>query len=265
MSNLAFDTLNALDLFDDGNNDDTDDNENDKIILHIPHSSTNIPLRVGYIANSKTIHDELALITDWSTDTIFSNKYVSKIQCDFSRIYCDVERLQVNEPMDIFGRGIYYTKLIDGKPLRNIINYVRKDVQRLYDKHYEYFNSVIASKLSSLNTALIIDCHSFNDIPLSFEDNTKERPDICIGINEFHTPIELQTKVKDYFNSLGYSVEIDYPYSNTIVPYAYLNKNKAVQSIMVEVNKRLYMGNGNVIDANVQTLNSVMNNLYKIL
>jgi hypothetical protein len=34
MSNLAFDTLNALDLFDDGNNDDT---ENDKIILHIPH------------------------------------------------------------------------------------------------------------------------------------------------------------------------------------------------------------------------------------
>ncbi len=42
-----------------------------EIILHIPHSSTDIPSYDGYIVDKETIKNEVNLLTDWFTDDLF--------------------------------------------------------------------------------------------------------------------------------------------------------------------------------------------------
>lgn len=259
-----FDHENALNLFKDEIEFFTVKNE--KLILHIPHSSAKILDDTSYVSFSKEIHDELALITDWETDKIFQADDVTTLKCDFSRIYCDVERLPENEQMDEVGRGIYYVKGIYGQHIRS---YSKSDVDKvkaLYNEHYHMFNDFIKDKLNKVGEVLIIDCHSFNNIPLPYEnDNGRERPDICIGTNDYHTPIQLKDFVTNYFTDLGYSVAINFPYSNTNIPIKYLNKEKRVSSIMIEVNKDLYMDGEDIIHDKISELNKIMIGLMKVL
>lgn len=98
--------------------------------------------------------------------------------------------------------------------------------------------------LNANDSALILDCHSFSDIPLPYEPNQDDRPDICIGTDDYHTPQKLTDYVMHYFERQGYSVAINSPYSGSIVPLRYYQKDERVKSIMVEVNRRLYLEPG---------------------
>ena len=44
-----------------------------KIILHIPHSSTTIPLTDGYVINNEAMTKEMLKLTDWYTDDLFDS------------------------------------------------------------------------------------------------------------------------------------------------------------------------------------------------
>jgi N-formylglutamate deformylase len=41
--------------------------------------------------------------------------------------------------------------------------------------------------------------------------------------------------------NLGYSLGIDWPYSGSIVPVEHYQKNKNVHSVMLEINRKLYL------------------------
>jgi len=47
-----------------------------------------------------------------------------------------------------------------------------------------------------------------------------------------------------FFEERGYSLGVDWPYTGTIVPLAWYGKDKQVASIMLEVNRRLYLEDG---------------------
>lgn len=99
--------------------------------------------------------------------------------------------------------------------------------------------------LKTCGTALIIDCHSFPSHPLPCDiDQAEDRPDICLGTDTFHTPAWLVQAAKTAFEAEGLSVCIDRPYAGTIVPAAHFQKNVQVSSLMVEVNRGLYMDEG---------------------
>ena len=68
-----------------------------KLVLHIPHSSTEIPLLDGYVSNQDAIQDEIVKLTDWYTDDLFDSEVDDKIVTPFSRIFCDVERFADDE------------------------------------------------------------------------------------------------------------------------------------------------------------------------
>ena len=70
------------------------------------------------------------------------------------------------------------------------------------------------------------------------------RPDFNIGTDSFHTPNYLIELSKDFFTEKGYTIGIDWPYSGSIVPLKYYKQNKNVESIMLEVNRRLYLKEG---------------------
>jgi N-formylglutamate amidohydrolase len=88
----------------------------------------------------------------------------------------------------------------------------------------------------------VVDCHSFPSKPLKRAlSQGLNTPDYNIGTDTFDTPQKLIDFSKDYFENLGYSLGIDTPYSGALVPMEHYQKNKSVQAIMLEVNRRLYL------------------------
>ena len=96
---------------------------------------------------------------------------------------------------------------------------------------------------------LIIDCHSFSSHPLACDvDQTPERPDFCIGSVEFHTAPSLVHAVTDAIEALdrggngrSYTVLENRPYAGSIVPADSYGRDPRVCSVMIEVNRALYI------------------------
>lgn len=237
----------------------------DSYILHIPHSSTEIPMLDNYIPGK--LNGEILKLTDWATDKIFDIPNVSKLIPNFSRVFCDVERFADDnlEPMAKVGRGFYYTKTDNNEDLRLDSNDHKEYIyENYYLPHHTQLNDLVEDKLTIFDTCTIIDCHSFADIPFE-SDIIKDdnRPDICIGIDEYHTPIHLIEYVVNYFEKLNYKVKINNPYSGTIVNNNSYLKDKRVKSIMIEFNRKLYMNDNIVDDIKVKKLNQELINLFK--
>lgn len=232
--NLMINTLLATDLITDVIEGQT--------ILHIPHSKTEIPFYDGF--NMDYVENETKLLVDHDTDKIFNFPNVESLIFEYNRIFCDVERLNdEDEPLFKVGRGFFYTKTDDGKDLRILDNELKKKIKTdFYDKHHTELVDMVENRLNEFGSALIIDCHSFNDLPLNSDlDKTENRPDISLGVDSFHTPEWLLNKLKLSFESNNLSVKINSPYSGTIIPLKYYNKDKRVMGIMIEVNKKLYL------------------------
>ena len=47
--------------------------------------------------------------------------------------------------------------------------------------------------------------------------------------------------VRGEFERLGYSVDVNYPFRGSLAPSDYYSKDARVQSVMIEVNRALYM------------------------
>lgn len=215
------------------------------IILHIPHSSTLIPYKDGYLVNDTIINEEILKLTDWYTDDLFDLADTITIRADFSRIFCDPERFvdDSEELMAKYGMGVLYIKTDDGRELRKVSKKLRDRILHdFYYPHHNKLNQAVNAQLKKHITTTIIDCHSFPNIPFNCSENKDHnRPDFNIGTDQFHTPQKLIDISIDFFNKEGYSLGIDWPYSGSIVSNEHYLKNKNVQTIMLEINRKLYL------------------------
>ena len=150
-----------------------------------------------------------------------------------------------SEPLFKKGRGFYYTNTDNGKILRELIPSVKDKIKKeFYDVHHQLLEKLTQEKLDYYKNIYIIDCHSFTDEPfLTDDDKTKNRPDICLGVDEYHTPQWLVDQLISGFEYFDLSVKINSPYSGTIVPLKYYKLDSRVKSVMIEVNRKLYMRN----------------------
>lgn len=216
-----------------------------KLVLHIPHSSTEIPLLEGYVSTQEEINQEIIKLTDWYTDDLFDSEKDDKIVAPFSRIFCDVERFSDDnlEVMAKFGMGVLYEKLDNGNQLRKVTPKLKAGVLKdYYWKHHNKLNDVVKTSLEQTKACLILDCHSFPSSPFNcaiVQDNNT--PDFNIGTDSYHTPLYLIEASEEFFRSKGFSLGVDTPYSGSIVPMEYYQKDPRVNSIMLEVNRRMYL------------------------
>lgn len=196
------------------------------MILHIPHSSTKMINGVTV----PNLQDNLNQITDWFTDELFEHD--NRIVFPYSRLCVDVERFE-NDAMDRFGKGVIYWSDINGEDIeRRVSGHTLMVFYRFH--HAQLFNSVTEND----DTIVVVDCHSFPNKPLPWEDKSViERPDICLGVDEDCTPDDLKYRLIDYFIKNDLMVQQNYPYVGTIIPV----KKKNVKSIMIEVNRKLYL------------------------
>ena len=228
------------------------------IIFHIPHSSTVIPddIREQFLLQQHELDQQVKLLTDWYTSDLFSSAvHASGVAIEFpiSRIVVDPERFQIDsqEPMSEVGMGVLYTRTTHGDLMRAKVftqgKYRKNLLDTYYNPHHEALTQLVKDQLEQHHHALIIDCHSFPASPLPYEMNqTGQRPDICIGTDDFHTPPWLTYNLENAFKALGYSVAINSPFAGSLVPLNYYGKHKSVYSIMIEVNRSIYMNEENL-------------------
>ena len=233
----------------------------DTYIFHIPHSGNKIPDFKQYLLTEEEVIKEHSLLTDRGTDEIFKTKFTSLV-FPYSRVYCDVERLPDDqEEMFKKGRGFYYTKTDAGKELRRLND--KEKIKQIYDQWHLQLESAVEKKLNDFGSATIIDCHSFSDKPfLTDHDQNENRPDFCLGTDDFHTPDFLVNFIKQRLENEGFSVKINSPYAGTIVPLKFYKTNGNVRSIMIEINRKLFQLEDALIPEKVARMNKIINNIF---
>jgi len=224
------------------------------MIFHLPHSSFSIPsnLRSAFLLDDQALEAELLRMADAHTDDLFGSHAEtddSVVTFPVSRLVLDPERFldDTLETMAAIGMGVIYERTSSGDPLRNNPSLEERDalIQQLYVPHHKRLNAAIENDLTQNDSALILDCHSFPSIPLPFEiDQDPDRPDICLGTDPFHTPEQLVEVAGKAVTDEGFTYRINRPYGGSLVPSRYWEKDQRVSSIMIEVNRSLYMKEG---------------------
>lgn len=211
-----------------------------KILIHIPHSSLKVTRRFEkkMLLSKKELKGENLFLSDYNIDKyapLISNKIIFK----YSRIMCDVERYKDNgmEEMSKLGMGYIYEYTSLKNKILDIDENYRKYIDKIYDLHHNKIYNKVTKILNKYNECIIIDLHSYSDELVKRLFNKENNPDICIGINSYYDK-KLLDYTTNYFNDLGYTTKINYPYSGSLIPNEYF-KDTRIKSMMIEINKRI--------------------------
>ena len=213
-------------------------------LIHIPHSSTCIPPEYRKTFCADKPEHEIEVMTDWFCDDLFSCGR-ERIVFPVSRLVCDPERFREDrqEVMAEVGMGAVYERCSDLSPLRKIDPSEKERIlRRYYDPHHRHFSDAVRRKLEAFGECVMIDGHSFYPSALPYERCQRaDRPDFCIGTSEYHTPEKTVCALREVLEGKGFSVGINVPFEGTIVPMEFFEQDRRVHSVMVEINRRLYM------------------------
>jgi N-formylglutamate deformylase len=219
-------------------------------VLHIPHSSRRMPAedRQAIRLDDEALNSELLRMTDAHTDELFPLTPVEagRIIFPVSRLICDVERFpsDEDEPMATRGMGVIYTRTSMGEVLRATPDAGDRQslLNRWYWPHHLQLERMVNDVATQSGACLIVDCHSFSSVALPHEpDQTAHRADICIGTDAFHTPLLISDAIVAAVEEEGFSVTVDAPFAGALVPLASYHNDRHILSVMIEVNRRLYM------------------------
>ena len=219
-------------------------------VLHIPHSSQQVPAqeRQAIRFGDAALNSELLRMTDAFTDELFPVTPVEagRVVFPLSRLVCDVERFpsDENEPMAARGMGVIYVRTSMGVVLRVPPDASGRQMHldRWYRPHHASLERLVNDVVARSGVCLIVDCHSFPSVALPYEpDQRLGRLDICIGTDPFRTSSLLRDAIVAVAEDEGYSVAIDAPFAGALVPLPHFGKNRRVLSVMIEVDRRLYM------------------------
>ena len=242
------------------------------LVIHIPHSS----LKLSKIFKDKCLLDkdelkyENLLLTDLYTNRFFNRLKYTIIRFKYSRLFCDVEKFKDDskEVMSKVGMGVIYTKTLNKDKLIDVDEEYRNFViSKYYDKYHERVDNLVNRKLSKFNKCFILDFHSFSDLQVSELLGYSDTCDICIGIDDFFSDKRINKFTYNFFKKLGYNVKYNYPYKGTYINNeVFNNRDKRVKSIMLEINKKLYVNDKFKLDKNkFYKLKKDINNYVKLL
>lgn len=218
------------------------------VLLHIPHSSLKLTKEFKQLEkciSRDEINDFNFAMIDLYTDKLFSSNRYKHIKAKYSRICCDMEKFSNDneEEMSKYGMGVVYTKTNQSKNLINPNDKYKKSIlNKYYFPYHNKLNNLVNSALRTNKKTILIDCHSFSK-EIIMNGKISNLPDICIGYNDYFEKDEQLLKITlNYFSNLGYNIVVNYPYSGAMIPNCLMkNRNKNFASIMIEINKNLYM------------------------
>jgi len=224
-------------------------------VVHVPHNSTNIPFLFlrEFLADENKIQQELLRMTDWYTEELFTCEGWQSVVHHYSRLVCDPERFldPDEEGMCLHGMGMYYLRTSDGGRLKRHpfsameAWWAYGTALQIYQQHHCRLRNAVQKQLDHFGAAVLLDGHSFSSAVLPYEPAANRklaRPDICLGTDEHFTPAALLDSAVSYFKREGMRVSVNTPFAGTMVPQPfYSDRDRRVKSLMLEVNRSLYM------------------------
>lgn len=243
------------------------------IVANIPHAAAFIPpeYRAQFVLTDEELWAQHRAIVDWFTDELYAPIVRAggvALVATMSRLLVDTERFIDDEVemMAARGMGVVYTRTTDLTPLRRPLERGERTelVNRIYEPYHAALLSLVKSTVARFGRCLILDCHSFPAVTLPYEEADTgavcvtadvppaelraPRPAICFGTDRVHTPPELLTRFESITTEFGWSHSRNTPFGGTIVPLPVVG-DKRVCSLMLEVNRALYMAEGSTTRA----------------
>ena len=220
------------------------------VILHVPHSSREIPaaVRSGIVLDDTGLERELDHITDAHTAELAEAaaraagltpwRFVNRL----SRLVVDPERFpDEREEMLAVGMGAVYTRTTHKEVLRPDGYDAGPLIERYFRPYAEAMTEAVAGRLAATGRAVIIDVHSYPRAPLPYElHGAGPRPAVCLGTDPFHTPSGLLDAAREAFAPCG-ETGLDSPFAGTYVPLEFYGKRAEVTALMVEIRRDTYM------------------------
>lgn len=224
-----------------------------RVILHVPHASRVVPAdaRASIVLDDEVLESELDLMTDSFTDVLAHRAVeglaaaAQVIAAPMSRLAVDVERFpDEREVMNAVGMGAVYTRTHDGGLLRSEADLTL--VTRYRDPHARRVRDAVARDLELAGSAVLLDVHSYPSRRLPYEivPAGSHRPEICLGVDDVHTPSELLKHARVAF--ADFEVAVNTPFAGTYVPLDFYGSDRRVSSLMIEIRRDTYMDEVNV-------------------
>lgn len=254
------------------------------VLIHAPHGAVTIPqLAYDSLTISKPeIAGELLAMTDRHTDLLAndiagyaaffgkSEKMAGVMINRVSRLAVDPERFpDEREEMNAVGMGAVYTHGSQRQRIRNDDPVVAKRlVEEYFTPYASAMENAVEDILHRFNRAFIVDLHSYPSLPLPYELHADgDRPDICLGFDDFHLSPEVLGLMKDVLESDGYSVGFNSPFAGTYVPLKFYSTDARVSSVMFEIRRDVYMNEktGNLKTTKYEALLQSLGKIIDIL
>jgi len=153
-----------------------------------------------------------------------------------------IPKKRVLAPIETF--ILDYQKTIEEKLklIPNSLDKAKEFLLGLISAYNPRYYEEVQELLNNFDGCLIIDAHSFPTIPLPYEASQElRRPQICLGTDGYHSPEDLIEFIRNFFEEISLTTEINRPFKGCYVPAKFLHRDKRVKSIMIEINRELYM------------------------
>lgn len=204
------------------------------VILHIPHASTHVPddVKSQFCISQADLDSEIKHMTDHFTDWLVEPLNLptsQKVVAPVSRLVIDMERFvdDEQEVMAKIGMGVIYEKGSKQQKIRHGVTKQQREhlLERFYTPHHNSLIEKTQQCLSDNGYAVVLDIHSYPSKTSPYEINqTQQRPQICLGTCDFHTPTPLVDAAIQAFSEQGFEVALNEPFAGTLIPTPFGSK-----------------------------------------
>lgn len=255
-------------------------NPKNPVLISVPHAGNFYPqLFLKYL---KLNLNEVRKIEDFKSDEILNsinkdNADIIIAQCSravidlnrsrkaidnnmFSEIF---EKKTIHEKKMIeFGLGVF-PKSISNNQIYNKklpISYGKYVLETFYDPFHKTLSAQIKYLLNKFGNCYHFDLHT---MPSKALKNFKNKPDIVLGNNFGKScSIELLKYLKNSLKTFGLNVEVNNPYAGGFITRNYGNPSMGVETIQIEINRKLYMCEEKLSLNNINLIQEIFSKIF---
>ena len=177
-------------------------------------------------------------LSKYSRAVIDLNRYIYELDRD---LICEDIKFDTIETLRVkSGIGLIPTQTLEGKIIfKNKFTYeqfkfLKEDI---YHKWHNLLKESINNKLSTFDRVFIIDFHS-----MPSENSNSCLSDFILGnINGLSCRKNEIDFISNEIKKFGYTVDLNNPYSGGYITKNYYDKRRNIETLQIEINKKLYM------------------------